>query len=98
MKISLLPMFMIGQRRGLALAGTNNADTMKGIFNFFIAKAFAYRYLKPRDNAIVYYKKVLPLLFRIENEKYNVYSSKEKLWNDMLNGRIKTLLLYILIL
>jgi tetratricopeptide (TPR) repeat protein len=62
-------------KRGLALAGTNNADTMKGIFNFFIAKAFAYRYLKP-DSAIVYYKKVLPY-FPDKMKKYNVYSVRE---------------------
>ena len=62
-------------RVGLSMAEINNADTMKGIFNFFIAKAFAYKYLKP-DSAIVYYKKVLPY-FPDKMKQYNVFSVRE---------------------
>lgn len=62
-------------RVGLRMAEINNADTMKGIFNFFIAKAFAYKYLKP-DSAIVYYKKVLPY-FPDKMKQYNVFSVRE---------------------
>jgi hypothetical protein len=46
-------------RIGLAMAEKNNVDTMKGIFYFDIAKAYAYYYQK-HDSAIFYYKKVLP--------------------------------------
>lgn len=62
-------------RHGLAMAESNNVDTMKGIFNFFIAKAFTYKFLKP-DSAIVYYKKVLPY-FPDKMRKYNVFSVRE---------------------
>ena len=62
-------------RTGLRMAATSNEDTMKGIFNFFIAKAYAYDYLKP-DSAIVYYKKVLPY-FPDKMKNYNVYSVRE---------------------
>ncbi len=60
---------------GLRMAEINNVDTMKGVFNFFIAKAYAYQYTKP-DSAIVYYKKVLPY-FPDKIRKYNVYSVRE---------------------
>lgn len=60
---------------GLRMAEINNVDTMKGIFNFFIAKAYAYQYTKP-DSAIVYYKKVLPY-FPDKMRKYHVYSVRE---------------------
>lgn len=62
-------------RAGLTMAEINNVDTMKGIFNFFIAKAYAYQYTKP-DSAIVYYKKVLAY-FPDKMRKYNVYSVRE---------------------
>lgn len=62
-------------RAGLRMAEVNKEDTMIGIFNFFIAKAFAYQYMKP-DSAIVYYKKVLPY-FPDKMRKYNVYSVRE---------------------
>ncbi|HEY8657505.1 MAG TPA: histidine kinase [Hanamia sp.] len=62
-------------RVGLKMAEISNVDTMKGIFNFFIAKAYAYEYTKP-DSAIVYYKKVLPY-FPDKMRKYHVYSVRE---------------------
>jgi len=62
-------------RAGLTMAEKNNIDTMKGIFNFYIAKAYAYRILNP-DSAIVYYKKVLPY-FPDRKRKYNVFSIRE---------------------
>lgn len=62
-------------RVGLKMAEISNEDTMKGIFNFFIAKAYAYEYTKP-DSAIVYYKKVLPY-FPDKMRKYNVFSVRE---------------------
>lgn len=60
---------------GLAMAAHNKNDTMRGIFNFFIAKAFTYAYSKP-DSAIVYYKKVLPL-FPDKLRGYHYYSIRE---------------------
>jgi tetratricopeptide (TPR) repeat protein len=60
---------------GLEMAYKNNVDTMKGIFNYFIAKAFTYKLLKP-DSAIIYYKKVLPY-FPDKLRKYNVFSVRE---------------------
>ena len=62
-------------KKGLTMAEKNNVDTMKGIFNFFIGKAFTYKYGKP-DSAIVYYKKVIPY-FPDRNRKYNVFSMRE---------------------
>ncbi len=62
-------------KTGLDLAEKNDVDTMKGIFNFFIAKAFAYEYLKP-DSAIFYYKKVLPF-FPDKMKYYNAISVRE---------------------
>ncbi|MBX9785503.1 MAG: histidine kinase [Chitinophagaceae bacterium] len=62
-------------RQGLQMAQRNNVDTMKGIFNFFIGKAFTYKYGKP-DSAIAYYKKVPPY-FPDRNRKYNVFSIRE---------------------
>jgi tetratricopeptide (TPR) repeat protein len=62
-------------RTGLDLAVKNKVDSLKGIFNFFIAKAFAYEYLKP-DSAILYYKKVLPF-FPDKMKYYNVISVRE---------------------
>jgi tetratricopeptide (TPR) repeat protein len=56
------------------MAEKNNVDTMKGIFNFFIGKAFTYKLLKP-DSAVVYYKKVLPYFPRFR--KYNIFSIRE---------------------
>ncbi len=61
-------------RAGLSMAELNHVDTMKGIFNFFIGKAFTYKLLKP-DSAIVYYKKVLPYFPRVR--KYNVFAVRE---------------------
>jgi tetratricopeptide (TPR) repeat protein len=60
---------------GLALAEQSDVDTMKGIFNFDIAKAYAYAYTKP-DSAIVYYKKVLPY-FPDKMKSYHVYAVRE---------------------
>jgi tetratricopeptide (TPR) repeat protein len=60
---------------GLKMAEISDVDSMKGIFNFFIAKAYAYEYSKP-DSAIVFYKKVLPY-FPDKMRKYNVYSVRE---------------------
>jgi len=48
-------------RKGLAIAESNTVDSLKGIFNFFIGKAYTYKLLRP-DSAIVYYKKALPHL------------------------------------
>ena len=62
-------------RTGLALAEQSDLDTMKGIFNFDIAKAYAYAYTKP-DSAIVYYKKVLPY-FPDKMKSYHVYAVRE---------------------
>ncbi len=60
---------------GLQMAERNKVDTMIGIFNFFIGKAYTYRLVKP-ESAIVYYKKVLPY-FPDKMKKYNVYSVRE---------------------
>ena len=62
-------------KEGLRIAEVNKQDTMIGVFNFFIAKAFAYEYLKP-DSAILYYKKVLPF-FPDKMKYYNVISVRE---------------------
>jgi tetratricopeptide (TPR) repeat protein len=62
-------------RAGLVLAEQRDVDTMKGIFNFDIAKAYAYEYTKP-DSAIVYYKKVLQY-FPDKMRKYHVYAVRE---------------------
>ncbi|MEO5942753.1 MAG: histidine kinase [Ferruginibacter sp.] len=62
-------------KEGLAMAEKNNIDTMKGIFNFFIGKAFTYKYGKP-DSAIFYYKRTLPY-FPDRKRKYNVFSIRE---------------------
>ncbi|MBS1496596.1 MAG: histidine kinase [Bacteroidetes bacterium] len=62
-------------RAGLAMAEKNQVDSMKGIFNFFIAKAFIYKFNKS-DSAIAYYKKVLPY-FPDRNRKYNAFSIRE---------------------
>ncbi|MEO8415466.1 MAG: histidine kinase [Ginsengibacter sp.] len=60
---------------GLGMAEANRQDTMIGVFNFFIAKAFAYEYIKP-DSAIFYYKKVLPF-FPDKMKYYNAISIRE---------------------
>jgi len=60
---------------GLAMAERNKVDTMKGIFHYFIGKAFTYKYQKP-DSAIVHYKQVLPY-FTDKMRKYNVFSLRE---------------------
>jgi tetratricopeptide (TPR) repeat protein len=62
-------------RVGLKIAESNGPDSMTGIFNFFIAKAFAYEFIKP-DSAIFYYKKVLPF-FPDKMKYYNVISVRE---------------------
>jgi len=62
-------------RTGLALAEQSGVDTMKGVFNFDIGKAYAYAYTKP-DSAIVYYKKVLPF-FPDKMKSYHVYAVRE---------------------
>ncbi len=62
-------------REGMVLAGKNNVDTMKGIFYFDLAKAFAYQLGKP-DSAILYYKKVLPY-FPDKMSFYNLVSVRE---------------------
>lgn len=60
---------------GLKMAERNKVDTMIGIFNFYIGKAYTYRLLKP-ESAIVYYKKVLPY-FPDKMRKYNVFAVRE---------------------
>lgn len=62
-------------RVGLTMAQSNGVDTMKGIFNYFIGKAFTYKF-QMSDSAIVYYKKVLPY-FPDKMRMYNVYSVRE---------------------
>ncbi len=62
-------------KKGVALAEKNNVDTMKGIFYFDVAKAFAYQYGKP-DSAILYYKKVFPY-FPDKMNFYNLISVRE---------------------
>ncbi|MBI1783428.1 MAG: tetratricopeptide repeat protein [Sphingobacteriales bacterium] len=62
-------------RVGLSMAEKAKTDSMIGIFNFFIGKAYTYHLLKP-DSAIVYYKKVLPY-FPDKLRKYSVYSVRE---------------------
>ena len=62
-------------KEGLTLAEKNNVDTMKGIFYFDVAKAFAYHFGKP-DSAIFYYKKVLPY-FPDKLGFYNLISVRE---------------------
>jgi LytS/YehU family sensor histidine kinase len=62
-------------KTGLAMAEKNKVDTMKGIFNYFMGKAFTYSLGKP-DSAIVYYKKVIPY-FPDRNRKYNAFSIRE---------------------
>ncbi len=62
-------------REGEALANKNNADTMKGIFYFDIAKAYSYHFGNP-DSAIFYYKKVLPY-FPDKLSFYNLVSVRE---------------------
>lgn len=62
-------------RKGLDLAEKNGVDTMKGIFYFDLAKAFAYHLGKP-DSAIFYYKKVLPY-FPDKLSYYNLISVRE---------------------
>ena len=66
-------------RKGLVMAESAKVDTMKGIFNFFIGKAFTYKLLRP-DSAVVYYKKVLPY-FPDRRRKYNVFSVRELMDN-----------------
>lgn len=62
-------------RTGFAMASKNNVDSMKGIFLYDIAKAFAYQYYK-YDSAIFYYKQV-PAYFPDKMRKYNVFSIRE---------------------
>jgi tetratricopeptide (TPR) repeat protein len=62
-------------QEGLQLAEKNNVDSMKGIFYFDVAKAFAY-YLHKPDSAIVYFKKVLPY-FPDKLRFYNLVSVRE---------------------
>lgn len=62
-------------REGLVIAEKDNVDTMKGIFYFDVAKAFAYHFGKP-DSAIFYYKKVLPF-FPDKLSYYNLISVRE---------------------
>lgn len=62
-------------RTGLAIAQQSKTDSMIGIFNFFIGKAFTYRLFRP-DSAIVYYKKVLPR-FADKRNKYSYLSLRE---------------------
>jgi len=66
-------------RMGLTMAQSNDVDTMKGIFNYFIGKAFTYKLLKP-DSAVVYYKRVLPC-FPDKMRKYHVFSLRELMDN-----------------
>lgn len=66
-------------RKGLALSEGDKTDTMKGIFNYFIGKAFTYKLLKP-DSAVVYYKKVLPY-FPDKMRKYHVFALRELMDN-----------------
>lgn len=61
--------------KGLEMAIENHVDSMKGIFYFYIAKAFTYEYNKP-DSAIFYYKKVFPY-FNDKLSYYNLISVRE---------------------
>jgi tetratricopeptide (TPR) repeat protein len=62
-------------KEGLSLAEKNKEDTMKGIFYFDLAKAFAYHFGKA-DSAIVYYRKVIPY-FPDKLSFYNLISVRE---------------------
>ena len=60
---------------GLKLAEKNGNDTMKGIFHFFIAKAYTYLY-NDFNSAIAHYKRVIPY-FPDKLRKYNIFSVRE---------------------
>lgn len=60
---------------GLSLADKQRSDSMKGIFYYYIAKAFTYQYNK-YDSAIFYYKKVIPYFPDI-HRNYHVLSLRE---------------------
>lgn len=62
-------------RMGLGMAEASRVDTMKGIFNYYIGKAYTYKLQRP-DSAAVYYKKVLPY-FPDKMRKYYVFSIRE---------------------
>ncbi len=60
---------------GLDLAGKQEADSMKGKFYFYIAKAFTYQYNR-YDSAIYYYKKVIAIYPDIQRN-YHFLSLRE---------------------
>ena len=62
-------------RAGYEMAIRYNIDTLKGIFLFDIAKAFAY-WNEEYDTAIVYYKRALPY-FPNKMNKYHLLSLRE---------------------
>lgn len=62
-------------RQGWMLAEKNKVDSMKGIFQFYIGKAFTYHFNK-YDSAIYYYKRVISY-FPDKLRKYNVISVRE---------------------
>lgn len=80
-------------RTGLAMAEKNNIDTMKGIFNFYIAKAYTYKLVMP-ESAVVYYKKVLPY-FPDKLRKYNVFSVRELMERYSEMGNMDSTFVYL---
>ncbi len=62
-------------RAGLEMAEKNDNDSMKGIFHYFIAKAYTFLY-NEFDSAIAHYKKVIPY-FPDKLHKYNIFSVRE---------------------
>ena len=80
-------------REGMALAERNNVDTMKGIFYFDVAKAFAYEFGKP-DSAIFYYKKVLPY-FPDKMNFYNLVSMREIMERFVQAGKKDSVFAYL---
>ncbi len=80
-------------REGLALAEKNSVDTMKGIFYFDVAKAFAYELHKP-DSAIFYYKKVIPY-FPDKLNFYNLVSVREIMERFVQAGKKDSVFSYL---
>lgn len=80
-------------RQGLALTKRTDVDTMKGIFYFDIAKAFAYEFNKP-DSAIFYYKKVLPY-FPDKMNFYNLVSLREIMEQFVQEGKKDSVFAYL---
>ena len=80
-------------KEGLALAEKNSVDTMKGIFYFDVAKAFAYELHKP-DSAIFYYKKVIPY-FPDKLNFYNLVSVREIMERFVQAGKKDSVFAYL---